>query len=94
MSVSLINGHIDPDKNRMTTKQAYKILTNTPIRAKDNHAEYSKALHIAMAALQKQVPMKPQGRFDSVPHYRCPSCYGAVVVYENSPKFDFCVWCG
>lgn len=78
----------------MTPKQAYKILTNTPIRARENHAEYSKALHIAFVALQKQIPTKPRGDLNSVPHYRCPSCSGAVQVYTDSPKFDFCVWCG
>jgi hypothetical protein len=43
----------------VTEKQAYEILRNTPIRAKDNHTEYSRALHIALGALVKITPRKP-----------------------------------
>lgn len=43
----------------MTEKQAYKILTNTPIRCKENHTEYSKALRIAIGALVKQIAKRP-----------------------------------
>ena len=64
----------------MTEKQAYKILTNTPIRAKENHAEYSKALHIAIGALEKQIPKKPvvsgyePNKLISSVSYTCPTC--------------------
>lgn len=58
----------------MTEKQAYKILTNTPIRAKENHTEYSKALHVALDALSKQIPQKPieDGYYDEP--CVCPNC--------------------
>lgn len=52
------------------------------------------ALEMAICALEKQIPMKPQGDFDSVPHYRCAKCFSAVKVYDNSFEFPFCPWCG
>lgn len=78
----------------MTEKQAYKILTNTPIRAKENHTEYSKALHIALGALEREIAEKPNGMFDSVPHYRCPHCGKAVVMFCDDKHYPNCQWCG
>lgn len=52
------------------------------------------SLSKARIALQKQVSMYPIGYLDSVPHYRCPSCNGAVVVYENDNRYPCCQWCG
>ncbi len=78
----------------MTEKQAYKILTNTPIRARENHVEYSKALHIALSTLDKQIAKKPRGCFDSVPHYRCPCCGGVVVMFCDDKRYPNCCWCG
>ena len=37
---------------------------------------------------------KPIGDLDSVPHYRCPSCFGAVVMYYDDPHYPCCQWCG
>ena len=48
----------------------------------------------AIVALDKQVPKKPTGDLHSVPHYRCPLCNKAVVVYENDKKLPYCHWCG
>ena len=48
----------------------------------------------AIKALEKQIPMKPIGDLHSVPHYRCPACNSAVVLYEDSPKHPCCQWCG
>ena len=45
-------------------------------------------------ALEKQEPKVPQGDFDSVPHYRCPTCNDAVVTYREDPRQPFCQWCG
>lgn len=45
-------------------------------------------------ALNKQIPKKPIGDLHSCPHYRCPSCHRSVVLYEDSPKFPCCQWCG
>jgi hypothetical protein len=70
----------------MTEKQAYKILTNTPIRAKANHAEYSKALHIALGALSKQIPKKPTLFMGLT---RCSICKNFIV-----PIYKFCPDCG
>lgn len=37
---------------------------------------------------------KPIGDLHSVPHYRCPSCNGAVVMYCNDLHYPYCQWCG
>ena len=45
-------------------------------------------------AVEKQIPKKALGDFDSVPHYRCPTCNRAVVLYEYDTQFPYCHWCG
>ena len=42
----------------------------------------------------KENPKKPIGDLDSVPHYRCPNCNNAVVVYWDGHKYPHCQWCG
>ena len=37
---------------------------------------------------------KPIGDLHSVPHYRCPNCNGAVVMYCDDPRYPCCQWCG
>lgn len=85
----------------MTEKQAYKILTNTPIRAKENHTEYSKALHIALGALSKQIPQKPN-ETDAYPHrLYCPKCYYTFCFNKENldaikqlQMYNYCPDCG
>lgn len=45
-------------------------------------------------ALGKQEALVPEGDFDSVPHYRCPACFEAVVTYREDPRLPHCQWCG
>lgn len=81
----------------MTPEKAFKILRDTPIRAKENHIEYSKALHLAMAALQmqfdpdeKQTPKKPFVPWDSITgNHVCPECYMNVSRVQH-----YCDKCG
>lgn len=49
---------------------------------------------IAVESLEKQLPKKPVGDLNSVPHYRCPNCNDAIVVYEHGYKLPYCHWCG
>ena len=42
----------------------------------------------------KEIPKKPIGDLHSVPHYRCPNCNKAIVVYEFDYKYPHCKWCG
>lgn len=42
----------------------------------------------------KENPKKPIGDLGSVPHYRCPNCNNAVVVYLGGHKYPYCQWCG
>ncbi len=85
----------------MTEKQAYKILTNTPIRAKENHAEYSKALHIALGALEKRIPKrtKRDTNNEEIKAFVldafgfCPICDNAFECYEDY-RYPYCPECG
>ena len=68
----------------MTEKQAYEILTNTPIRSQHNHVEYSKALHIAIGALGRQIPKKPDFFMGL---RKCPNCKDFVInINKYCPK--------
>jgi ribosomal protein S27E len=51
-------------------------------------------IQTALEALEKQIPKKPIGDLNSVPHYRCPACKKSVVLYENSARLPHCQWCG
>lgn len=44
--------------------------------------------------VERATSKKPIGDLDSVPHYRCPVCYGGVKMYENSYVFPYCHHCG
>jgi hypothetical protein len=64
----------------LTEKQAYKILMNTPVIVRKNPKEYTKALHIAMSALNKQIAKRPvihgfeENKVISSVSYTCPTC--------------------
>lgn len=84
----------------MNNKQAFKILKDTPIRAKDNHIEYSKALHTALAALAKQIPNRVLTDKDITTrnfyNLLCPTCK-CIVGYINDLSvscISFCSNCG
>ena len=38
--------------------------------------------------------MKPVGDLHSVPHFRCPNCRGAVLVFRMDKRRKRCRWCG
>ena len=44
-------------------------------------------------ALEKQIPQKPTWN-DNVPHSRCPVCDSIVAAFIDSPKPNYCYWCG
>ena len=48
----------------------------------------------AIFALEKRIPKKPIGDLNSVPHYRCPICFGGVKMYEDSITYPYCHHCG
>lgn len=43
---------------------------------------------------RKKQSKKPIGDLHSVPHYRCPTCNNAIVVYKFGYKYPNCKWCG
>jgi ribosomal protein S27E len=44
--------------------------------------------------IEKSIRKKPIGDLHSVPHYRCPNCNRAIVLYKDDPKHLHCHWCG
>ena len=77
----------------MTKKQAYKILINTPIRCKENHTEYSKALHIALGALAKQMPKECITHKNNLLVVHCPTCNREFGIYIGQLT-PYCPDCG
>jgi hypothetical protein len=47
-----------------------------------------------MGSIFDKSARKPIGDLNSVPHYRCPSCFGAVVMCDKDPHYPCCQWCG
>lgn len=81
----------------MTAQEAITALKLEKITIEGNAirvADFFRGLSVANIALKKQIPQKPIGDLHSCPHYRCPSCHRSVVLYEDSPKFPYCQWCG
>ena len=77
----------------MTEKQAFKILTDTPIRSQHNHIEYSKALHIALGALEKQIAKECITRKNNLLVVHCPTCNREFGIYTGQPT-PYCPDCG
>jgi hypothetical protein len=88
-SVSLVDGHIDPDKKPMTFEDVKRIRENPTSEDVDN-----KELHrLIDEAIEKQIPKKPilDTIFPSgVEWYLCPACN-----HNNVEKSGcFCHKCG
>ena len=81
----------------MTPKEAKEAIKLKQISIEGNAlrvASFARGLAVADEALNTLIPEKPIGDLHSCPHYRCPSCHRSVVLYEDSPKFPCCQWCG
>ena len=70
-SVSLVNGHIDSDKNEMTPQEAIEWLK--AIEAKYVHGgdeafdnKRKTAINTAISDLEKQIPKKPMTQFEKL----------------------------
>lgn len=57
-------------------------------------AERQTALALFRSFVEKMTPKVPKGDYNSVPHYRCPQCFGSVKVFEDDPVYPHCHWCG
>ena len=87
----------------MEIKEATEILESRIVLIKDNYpeiADYREALELAVKALEKQIPKKPNYDGDSVDRegkticnkWICPRC---DYVYElDFDDFDYCPNCG
>lgn len=103
-SVSMVDGHIDPDKGRMTAQQAIKyfedeilMLENAPnLNGCEMTNEWREQIEIckmAKSAIEKQIPKKPT-KEERVPngwltYGYCPNCEHFT---ENTLKY--CGKCG
>lgn len=54
----------------------------------------TEALDMAIETLEKQIPKKPIGDLNSVPHYRCVACGEGVKTYKSSTVYPYCHHCG
>lgn len=81
----------------MTPEKAFKVLKNTLASIRIGHVQYTKALHLAMAALQKQIPKKPVpiiGKYTgTIVSYKCPDC-GARDLGNGEFQYNCCEHCG
>jgi hypothetical protein len=91
-SVSMVDGHIDPDKNKMRPKKAIILLSQMYLPQFDD--EEKEALTMAIYALEKQIPeraimkgFRPCEEICSV-SYLCPVCKKHI----NIDKY--CYHCG
>ena len=86
----------------MKAKKTLKIIEqNLEVAIHDSDGDNPKyeqeqisALKLAVEALEKQIPKKPIGDLNSVPHYRCAACGSGVKTYENSTVYPYCHYCG
>ena len=96
-SVSLINGHIDPDKKPMTFEDVKRIRENPTAEDVDS-AELHRLIDIA---LEKQIPKKPS-ETDAYPHrLYCPNCYFTFCFNKENldaikqmQMYNYCPDCG
>lgn len=91
-NVSFIDGHIDPDTNRMTQQEAIVLLSQMYLPQFDD--EEKEALTMAIYALEKQIPKKAVIKThkyigsddDFVNKYHCPVC-NALIINEDTNGF-------
>lgn len=105
-SVSLVNGHIDDDVQEMTLQEAIRRIKNhNEIHSKNEHfAIYiTEALNMAVDALEKQIPKKPDYEADGYDENGiliydraiCPNCENDDFEYDiNNWGCKFCPDCG
>lgn len=92
MSVSLIDGHIDPDKKEVTPQEAIewlKAIEEKYIHGGDEAFDSKRkmAINAAISALEKQMP---KGLIEyKKGGYSCRLCKS--VIYPKSP---YCIHCG
>ena len=104
-SVSLVNGHIDSDKNEMTPQEAIEWLK--AIEAKYVHGgdeafdnKRKTAINTAISALEKLIPKKVTHEASIFKCCTCPHCKNVVDEYTDFEgqkvrvTYDFCRLCG
>lgn len=77
----------------MTEQEAIKIL-QINCTCSPKATEFIKASNIAIKALEKQIPKKPKGDYNSCPHHRCPTCNGAARMCCDDGYNPYCQFRG
>ena len=99
-SVSLVNGHIDSDKNEMTPQEAIEWLK--AIEAKYVHGgdeafdnKRKTAINTAISALEKQIPKKLDGKDEDDLVCGCHKCGEVNALWKmNGDRNRYCGNCG
>lgn len=88
-SVSMVDGHIDPDKNEMTPQEALDLLNNVEFAEQyQGKDEYGTMLLMCKDALEKQIPKKPHKEEFEL----CETCPVCGWLLECLP--NYCEKCG
>ena len=70
-SVSMVDGHIDPDKNKMTAQEAINFIENEiqiDVRfcSDEEVSKTKEVLEFAISALEKLIPKNPKTEFERI----------------------------
>ncbi len=100
-SVSLIDGHIDPDTSEMTPQEALSIVEGYERALKEDqeflnngdefHIEALKVCDVVKQALEKQIVKKPRTQFDRIKGMNVEKL-AKLLIYANDGDFivDVC----
>ena len=104
MSVSLIDGHIDPDTNCMSLVEKIVIERNKEIDnailgtivniANENGISVTLNEKAIVNVLKKQIPKKPKVIFDEYSYFECGNCGEAIYCSDELKTHKYCLNCG
>jgi hypothetical protein len=90
-NVSMIDGHIDPDRKKMTFEDVKRIRENPKYEDVDN-SELHRLIDIA---IEKRIPKKAKvEQFNRYNIYYCPTCDGCIGDSLGHIGDGFCSSCG
>ena len=104
-SVSLVNGHIDSDKNEMTPQEALDWVEDYEKVIKEEqaivnngdefHVEALKVCEVVKQALEKQIPKKLDGKDEDDLVCGCHKCGEVNALWKmNGDRNRYCGNCG
>ena len=82
-------------KNPMKTEQAIRLLEGIQCDANKQMATMTyNALSLAIAALEKQTPKKPESINDEYAFFVCGNCKTAIYCSDTPKAHHYCLHCG